>query len=67
MKFYFGLKNESRVVLKCSFKGGLSQKVFHLYSNLSKKVPNHYPEHYSRKEKMLRIVSGTLFWRFESK
>ena len=30
-----------------------------------KNVSNHYPELYPRKEKMLRIVFGTFYGRFE--
>ena len=32
-----------------------SQKGFHFGSNLPKNVPNHYPELYLAKEKMLRV------------
>ena len=38
---------------------------FHFGSNLPKNVSNHYPELYPRKEKMLRIVFGTFYGRFE--
>ena len=40
-------------------------KVFYFNSNLPKHVLNHYPELYSPKEKMLRIVFGTFLGRLE--
>ena len=41
-------------------KGSLISELFFFGSNLKKKVPNQYPEHYSFKEKMLRMV----IWHF---
>ena len=34
----------------------MSESFFYFGSNLPKKAPNLYPEHYPPKEKMLRIV-----------
>ena len=42
--------------LEITLKVAYSQKVFHFDSNLQKKVPNHYSEHYPHKEKGLRRV-----------
>ena len=36
-------------------------------SNLKKKVPNHYLDHYPSKEMMLRLGNGTFLWRLEPK
>ena len=42
-------------------KGGLNFKNFHVGSNLSKKVPNHFSEHYPPKDQMLKTVIWHLF------
>ena len=41
--------------LQCK-KSQLFEINFHFGSNLQKRVPNHDPEHYSPKDKMLRVV-----------
>ena len=46
-------------------KGGLILESFSLCLQSHKNVPNHYPELYPTKEKMLRIVVGTFFGRLE--
>ena len=37
-------------------KGSLISEIFSLWLKSSKNVPNHFPEHYPHKEKMLRVV-----------
>ena len=46
---------------------GLVLESFSFSSNLTKKVPNKYPEHYPLKEKMLRRVNWHLFWEIWAK
>ena len=43
-------------------KAAESQKVLHFGSNLQKKVPNHYPEHYPSTEKMIRMEIWQIFF-----
>ena len=48
-------------------KGDLISESFSLWLKSPKKGPNHSPEHYQFKEKMLRRVIWHLFWRFKPK
>ena len=51
-------------------KGGLIFEGFHFGSDLQKKMPNHCPEHYPPKEKLLRAVNWHIFfgdWRQDEK
>ena len=52
-------------LVKTGLQVAYSQKFFQSHKNL----PNHYPEHYSKKENMFRELSilAYLIWRFELK
>ena len=47
---------------KQTSKSDLISDFFYFGSNLPKKVPNNYPEHYASKEKMVMIVIWRLFF-----
>ena len=56
------------VLLILAYKVGQSfSESFSLWLKSPKKGANNYFEHYPPKEKMLRIVVGTFFGRFEQK